>query len=127
MLFADLAILVIPETLKNVLIVQQHANASGKFRPHQFLNLSPLVQVAQLAKKGAEGFLLGKSIVLIDISRIGRVKGNPQENETAVGVVCLLCPLQPAQGAVYTQGEIDVVSIAFKAVTRLKGLEIHEG
>lgn len=59
LLLGDLAVLVIPEALENVWVIQQHADASGKLGPDQFLYLPLAIQIAKFAQKGTEGFLFG--------------------------------------------------------------------
>ena len=59
LLLGDLAVLMIPEALENVRVIQQHADASRKLGPDQFLYLPFAIQIAKLAQKGAEGFLFG--------------------------------------------------------------------
>src|SRR5690606_37424625 len=87
---ADLAVLVVPEAAEYVRVVEQHADASGEFLPHQSIDALVPVQRAQLFQKRAKGFLFGQTQALVDFRGVGGVEGNPQENEAPVRVLGLL-------------------------------------
>lgn len=74
----------VPEALEHKGVIQQYTDASGEFRPNEHLDAARNVERTELFQKGFEGFLLGESPLLVNIRGIGRVKGDPQEDETAI-------------------------------------------
>lgn len=84
--FVNLAALVIPEALEHVLVIQQRADAAGKFLPDQRIDALLLVQQAEFFQKGLEGLLLRETLPIVDLAGIGGVEGDPQEDEATVEV-----------------------------------------
>ena len=113
LLLTDLAVLVIPETLEYEGVIQQGANATGELGPDQIFDQSCSVERTQLVQERFKCGLLGKSVLLVDIGGVGRVKGNPEKDKASVDIVRLLGPIEPAQRSMDTQGEIGVMTFSF--------------
>src|SRR5690606_31864289 len=67
LLLGDLAILVVPEALEHIGVVQQCADTAGELGPHQILDQILFVQCTELVEKCLEGGLLGKTELFIDV------------------------------------------------------------
>ncbi|MNT59235.1 hypothetical protein D3C72_1967290 [compost metagenome] len=65
--------------------------------------------------------------MFINVGRVGRVEGDPQKDEAAIKIIRLLGAVQPAQCAMYAQGEVGVMALTLLAVTDLECLMVHEG
>ena len=62
-----------------------------------------------------------QSLGLIDVGGIGSIEGDPQKYESPVNHLGLLGALQAAQGAANAPCKVDVMVVAFKSVTCLRG------
>src|SRR5690606_14097286 len=107
------------------LTVQQHANVAGKLLPDQCVDALGLVQCAELLQKGLEGFLLGEPLLIINLSGVSRVEGDPQEDEAAIKVFGLFGPVEPTQGAMYAQTQIGMLSVTLLTMALFELLKRH--
>jgi len=117
---ADLAALVIQEALEHVRIIQQHGDAAGELLPHQCVDTLTLVQRAELFQKSLEGLLLREALALVTLCGIGRIEGDPQEDEATVEIVRLLGAVEPTQSAAHPQAQIGLLGIALLAMVLLE-------
>ncbi|MNV11101.1 hypothetical protein D3C71_1016520 [compost metagenome] len=125
LLFADLAVLVIPEALEHVGVVQQRANATGELGPDQVFDQVGSVERTQLVQERLESGLLGKAVLLVNIGGVGRVESDPQEDKATIDIVSLLGTIEPTQCPMNTQGEVGVMTFTLQAMTGLECLIVH--
>lgn len=110
---AHVAFLVFPEGADDIGVIQQCADGTGIDFPDQLFQTLTFIEGVELFQEGIEGGLLTQPLPVINFTSVGRVKGNPQEDETAVWVGFLLGPIQPAQGTVNAQNQVFRVIIPF--------------
>ncbi|MNN53396.1 hypothetical protein D3C81_1681460 [compost metagenome] len=123
---ADLAVLVIPETLKHIRVVKQDANTARELGPHQIFDQAVLVQGTEFFEKCLKGGLFGQAELFINVRRVCRVEGDPQKDKASINIISLLSAVQPAQCSMSTQGEVGVMALTFLAVSGLECLMVHE-
>ena len=102
-------LLVAPEGLEDVWIVEQESNGPGKFSPDRIIE--PFGVVAdQVAEQRIEQMALA-SFVLGHFA-VERVEPNPQEDELCIGVIhFLLGALDPADGSMHPRAELIVAKL----------------
>jgi hypothetical protein len=122
----DLAGLAIPKALKYIRVVQQGSNGFRILIPQQaFYSPAVFIQGTQLLDEQSEEFLLAQTKSLVEIRRVGRVEGDPQEDELAILVIGQLGPLQPAERAVGAQRQVDRVLMPFVALAFFEAGVVH--
>jgi hypothetical protein len=76
-----------------------------------------LIEGVGLIQESIESGLITQPLPVINLASVGCVESNPQEDETAVRIEFLFCPIQPAQDTVNAQAQVFRVVIPFLPLT----------
>lgn len=87
LVFGNLQVLVVPERLEHVPVVDEQANGTREVVPDQLVDELFLVQRDQLPEKHQEQPALRERRPVRNLVRVRGIEGNPQEDELAVRVV----------------------------------------
>ena len=118
--FVDLAVLVVPERLEHVAVLEEEAEGPREPGPDEIVQEVLAVELHEPLEEAIEHGLLRRRLAL-DLVGVGGVEGDPEKDEA--GVVVAVAPFgaaQPAHGSVHAQGDagmpgLDAASAGFQA------------
>ena len=93
------AVEMVPVGLEDEFLIEQHADGTGVLFPDHACQAFPLVQLSKPLEEEAEQPGL-RQTVLTHLVGVGRVEGDPQEDEAPVLVIATLGPVEPGQRTV---------------------------
>ena len=88
-------VVVLPERVEHIAVVQKHADGSREVVPYGVVHPLTGIQSHYLSEvAGERGPLPGRRVVELLLIRIGRVEADPQEDEPSVVVGCVFGPVR---------------------------------
>lgn len=117
----------IPETLEDILVVQQHPDAAeGNSDQTSFSMLLVLSSEHSFSRKALKVSCSDWPLLLVNIGGVGCVECDPQKNESAISIFRSdFCSVQPTQCSMQSQAEIGVLLGALLAMAFLQSLVVH--